>query len=149
MLAPIRLGRVDREQSTASEYLPRICGGATSGQTVLKSVATFTVRTFRRYLACAWSWLYCDGPFLEGPDTRDAVVRLPEHDLAQQADRDQQQGCADERDQQLRPNVDRQARDELDERVADPSPPLPGGPRLLLLDQDLRLPRRSSRRPCS
>jgi hypothetical protein len=30
-----------------------------------------------------------DGPLLERPDARDAVVRLPEHELPQQADRDQ------------------------------------------------------------
>ena len=74
-----------------------------------------------------------DGPLLERPDARDAVVRLAEHELPQQADRDEQQGRADERDQQLRPNVDRQAGDGPDERIADPSPPLPGDPRLLLL----------------
>ena len=74
-----------------------------------------------------------NGPLLERPDARDAVVRLAEHARAQQSDRDQQQCGADERDQQLRPNVGRQARDGPDDRVADPSPPLPGDPGLLLL----------------
>ena len=75
-----------------------------------------------------------DGPLLERPDARDAVVRLPEHALPQQTDSDKQQRRANERDQQLRPNLYRQARDDADERIADrvaapperPATPAPG-----------------------
>ncbi len=88
-----------------------------------------------------------DSALLERPDARDAIVRLSEHELAEQADGDEQQGRADESDLQLRPNLHRYAGDALDERIPDPSPSLPGDPRLALLGQDLR--ERSSRRPCS
>ncbi len=64
-----------------------------------------------------------DSPFLERPNARDAIVRLSEHELAKQADGDEQHGHADERDQELRPNLHGQAGDAPHERVADPSPP--------------------------
>ena len=88
-----------------------------------------------------------DGALLERPDARDSVVRLPEHALPQQSDSDKQQRRANERDQQLRSNLCRQARDNADERITDRSPPLLSDPRLLLPSQGLR--ERSSRRPCS
>ena len=61
-----------------------------------------------------------DGPPLERPEAPDAIVRLPEDELSEQAHRDEQQRRADERDQQLRPNLDRQAGDGADERIVDP-----------------------------
>ena len=42
-----------------------------------------------------------DGPFLERPERLHAVVRLPEHAQPEHADRDDEQGRADERDEQL------------------------------------------------
>ena len=74
---------------------------------------------------------------------------LPEHDLSQQADRNEQQGGTDERDQHLRANLEGQSGDGMDERVVDPSPFCAGDARLLFLRQDVRLPGRSFRRSCS
>ncbi len=58
-----------------------------------------------------------EGAFLERPEAPDPVVRLPEHALAEQTDRDEQQGGADERDEQLRVDLGRQAADGSDERI--------------------------------
>ena len=81
-----------------------------------------------------------DGSPLERPEAPDAIVRLSQHELPEQTDRDEQQGGADERDQQLRSDRDRRTGDGTDERVAHP-PPLGGGPKLLLLGQDAQASR--------
>ena len=76
-----------------------------------------------------------DRSLLERPEAPHPIVRLPEHELSEQTDRDEQQRGADERDQQLRPDRDRHASDGPDEWVADPPGPLGGGPKQLLLRQ--------------
>ena len=74
------------------------------------------------------------GPPCERSEAPDAIVRLSEHDLSEQTDRDEQQGRADERDQQLRPYRDRHTGDGSNDRIADPSP-VSGGPGVVLLRQ--------------
>ena len=129
------LGLVHRDLIHGERERPA-CLGAPSGQTTLKSGPAFSARTPRRYPAAAWILLYSTARCLEKPNARDAIVRLAEHELAEQAHRDEQHGRADERDQELRPNLHRQAGNGPDEWIPDPSPPLPGDPRLLLLGQD-------------
>ena len=55
--------------------------------------------------------------FLERPEASDAIVRLAEHALAEQSDRDEQQGGPQERDEQLRRDLGRKAADGADERI--------------------------------
>ena len=146
--ASIRSAASPANRSTASEYVPR-SGGSASGQTDVEVVCDVlppgrTKVLGRRPGACRTRRLAPGAA-----RARDAVVRLAENELPEQAHRDEQQGRADERDQQLRPDLDRQAGDGPDERIAGPSPPVPRRPAALLLGQDLRPPGRSFRRPCS
>src|SRR4029077_1934437 len=139
---PDPAGRVNREQVYGERIRPRVLWE----RSILPADAELLCNVRRQdapeVLGLGLELAVLDGPLLERPDARDAVVRLPENALPQQANRDKQQRCADEGDQQLRPDVGRQARDAPDERVTDPSPPLPGDPRVPFLGQDLRLPRR-------
>ena len=57
------------------------------------------------------------GPPRERSEVSDAIVRLPEHDLAEQIDRNKQHGRAHERDQQLGPYLDRYTGDGTNERI--------------------------------
>src|SRR5918994_155707 len=55
---PTRSAASTADRSTASEYVPRIPGGAASGQTTWKSSPTFCARRSRRYSAAAFSRPY-------------------------------------------------------------------------------------------
>jgi hypothetical protein len=70
-----------------------------------------------------------EGSFLECPEPPHPVVRLSEDAQPEQADRDDQHGSADERDEQLGVDLGRQAADRADERIVAPAqrPPLLDG----------------------
>ena len=62
-------------------------------------------------------------PLLDLPEAHDAIVRLPEDELSEQSHRNEEHRRADERDQELRANRDRQTGDGADERIVDASQP--------------------------
>ena len=74
---------------------------------------------------------------LEPSQARDAIVRLSEHELPEQSDGDEEHRGADERDQELRANRDRQTGDGADERIVDAAqrPPLVGDGRSPLVSR--------------